>query len=173
MASHLNFINLSTHVEIWSLHGAADITSLQYEALFIVIYCITLTLVTVTKLCFKMKKEMLEGNRTRPGRRRAGALFEFSESGVLRHAASHGEHRKYACCWYVLRSREFPVWVYQNRDTGPVQYLITVKLYIKNWILANTGSAFGSKWLDQNDWIMKSRKPKQTSHVIIYTMKHR
>lgn len=38
---------------IFHLHRAADITSLQYEALFIINYCITLTLVTITKLCFK------------------------------------------------------------------------------------------------------------------------
>lgn len=38
---------------IFRLHRAADTTSLQYEALFIIRYCITLTLVTITKLCLK------------------------------------------------------------------------------------------------------------------------
>lgn len=45
---------------IFCLHRAADTTSLQYEALFIIHYCITLTLVTITKLCLKQEGDTEE-----------------------------------------------------------------------------------------------------------------
>lgn len=59
-------------------------------------YCITLTLVTVTKLCFKMRKEMLKGNTIHPVLFETPSKFKsnwmFSKTVGLRHAESYTEY---------------------------------------------------------------------------------
>lgn len=84
MVSRWMFINLSTRVEIQSWYYKFAIWGT------ILYYCITLTLVTVTKLCFKMRKETLKGNIIHPVHVETPGLIQSSENWCIK------------ACWYVL-----------------------------------------------------------------------